>query len=114
MHRTIGMKFTRVDDNNGNLVGRIHFPQGDIAAEVLKKGFAKLSNPKDTNFDSNYFKELKNAQLIGQSKREGLWKFVDESDLMPNKSSISDFNGKVVEVHSGDSLTVERESDLTT
>ena len=52
--------------------------------------------------------------MIGQSKREGLWKYVDESDLMPNKSSIGDFNGRVVEVHSGDSLTVEKESDLTT
>ena len=26
LHKTVGMKFTRVDDNNGNLVGRIHFP----------------------------------------------------------------------------------------
>ena len=28
-----------------------------------------------------------------------------------NKASISDFVGKVVEVHSGDSATVERETD---
>jgi endonuclease YncB( thermonuclease family) len=113
LHKTVGLKFTRVDDN-GNLVGRCHFPQGEIASELLKKGLVKLSTPKDSNFDSDYFRELKNAQLIGQSKREGLWKYVDESELMSNKSSVGDFNGKVVEVHSGDSLTVERESDMKT
>ena len=95
-------------------MGRCHFPQGEIASELLKKGLVKLSTPKDSNFDSDYFRELKNAQLIGQSKREGLWKYVDESELMSNKSSVGDFNGKVVEVHSGDSLTVERESDMKT
>lgn len=33
---------------------------------------------------------------------------------MPNKSNLGDFQGKVIEVHSGDSLTVERESDMKT
>ena len=50
---------------NGNLVGRLHFPQGDIAAELLKKGYAKLSTPKDSDFDADYYRELKQAQLIG-------------------------------------------------
>ena len=26
LHKTVGIKLTRVDENNGNLVGRIHFP----------------------------------------------------------------------------------------
>ena len=58
LHKTIGIKLTRVDDN-GNLVGRVHFPQGDIAAEILKKGLAKLSTPKDSDFDAAYYREPK-------------------------------------------------------
>lgn len=64
MHRTVGIKVSRIDDRN-DLVGRIYFHQGDIASEVLKNGLAKLSMPKDMNFDANYLKELKNAQIIG-------------------------------------------------
>ena len=32
--------------------------------------------------------------------------------MQPNKSAVQDFNGRVTEVHSGDSLTIERETDL--
>ena len=65
LHRTVGIKLTRIDENNGNLVGRVHYPQGDIAVEILKRGLAKLSTPKDSDFDAEYFRELKQAQLIG-------------------------------------------------
>ena len=64
LHRTVGVKLQRVDDRN-ELQGRILFPQGDIASEILKNGLAKLSTPKDMNFDAQYFKELKTAQMIG-------------------------------------------------
>lgn len=60
MHRTVGVKLARVDER-GDLVGRIHFSAGDIAAEILKSGLAKLAMPKDMNFDAEYFKELKQA-----------------------------------------------------
>ena len=54
------MKFSKVDDRN-DLVGQIYFKEGDIAQEVLKAGLAKVSMPKDTDFDANYLKDLKNA-----------------------------------------------------
>ena len=111
LHRTVGLKLQRVDETNGNFVGRLHFPSGDIASEILKRGLAKLSTPKDSDFDADYYRELKQAQMIGKSKRLGLWKYADESELAGNKSSMNDFTGRVVEVHSGDSLTVERETD---
>lgn len=109
LHKTVGIKISKVDDN-GTFVGRLFFPAGDIASEILKQGFCRLSTPKDTNFDADYFRELKQAQLIGQSKRAGIWTNLQAEDLNPNKSGIQDFSGKVVEVHSGDSLTVEREN----
>jgi hypothetical protein len=60
LHKTVGVKLVRVDEQN-NLVGRILFSAGEIAAEILKNGFCKLSTPKDSNFDAAYYKELKNA-----------------------------------------------------
>lgn len=109
LHRTVGVKLARVDER-GDLVGRIFYQQGDIAAEILKNGLAKLSTPKDTNFDSEYFKELKQAQQIGQGKRIGVWKNYHEESK--SSSDLKDFTGKVVEVHSGDCLTVERDNDF--
>ena len=111
LHRSVGVKLARVDDH-GNLIGRVHYAAGDIAAEVLKRGLCKLSTPKDSDFDAAYYRELKGAQLIGQTKREGVWKDFAPSDLQQNKSTVNDFTGRVTEVHSGDSLTIERESDL--
>jgi len=60
LHRTIGVKLTRVDER-GDFVGRIFFPAGDIAVEILKNGLAKLNTPKDMNFDAEYFKDLRQA-----------------------------------------------------
>jgi hypothetical protein len=60
LHKTVGVKLTRVDEK-GELVGRIHFAAGEIASEILMRGFCKLSTPKDSNFDAAYFKDLKQA-----------------------------------------------------
>ena len=58
LHKTVGIKLSNIDQN-GTLVGRIHFSAGDIASEILKRGFAKLSTPKDSEFDAEYYRDLK-------------------------------------------------------
>jgi endonuclease YncB( thermonuclease family) len=79
----------------------------------LKNGYAKLNMPKTPDFDADYFKTLKEAQLIAQSKNLRLWKdFKNEEKKAQQKASTTDFTGKVIEVHTGDSLTIERESDF--
>lgn len=80
LHKTVGVKLARVDDK-GELVGRIFFSAGEIAAEILKMGLCKLSTPKDSNFDAAYYKELKSAQIVGQTKRAGIWKDFKDSEL---------------------------------
>ena len=65
--------------------------------------------PKDMNFDANYLKDLKNAQIIGQGKRAGIWEDYQEEN---NEHEEDELTGKVVEVHSGDSLTIERDNDF--
>ena len=68
LHRTIGLKFERyepgTEGGSGSLYARIYYPLGDIAYEILKNGFAKLNTPKSTDFDADYYKSLKEAQLI--------------------------------------------------
>ena len=60
LHRTVGVKFEKLEEG-GILVGRIYHPAGDIAYEVLKNGFSKLTVPKNTDFDAEYYKTLKEA-----------------------------------------------------
>ena len=67
LHRTVGVKFSKLEEG-GTFTGRIYHPAGDIAFEVAKNGFSKVNVPKDTDFDADYFKTLKEAQLIAQSK----------------------------------------------
>ena len=111
LHRTVGIKFDRLDEG-GSFVGRIFHPAGDIAQEVLKNGFSKLNMPKNIDFDADYYKTLKEAQLIAQTKALRIWKDFKKEESKQNKASTTDFTGKVVEIHSGDSLTIERETDL--
>jgi endonuclease YncB( thermonuclease family) len=66
LHRTVGIKLERyepgaAEGGSGNLSARIFHPAGDIAYEVLKNGFAKLQTPKNTDFDADYYKTLKEA-----------------------------------------------------
>lgn len=63
LHRTVGVQLERAEDG-GILVGRVFHPAGDIAYEVLKNGYSKLNMPKNIDFDAEYFKTLKEAQLI--------------------------------------------------
>mmetsp|Transcript_20434 Transcript_20434/g.19420 ORF Transcript_20434/g.19420 Transcript_20434/m.19420 type:complete len:95 (-) Transcript_20434:819-1103(-) len=60
LHRTVGVKFEKVEEG-GNLCGRVIHPAGDISYEVLKNGFSKLNIPKNTDFDADYYKTLKEA-----------------------------------------------------
>jgi hypothetical protein len=60
LHRTVGVKLERYEEG-GNLMARIYHPAGDIAFEVLKNGFSKLNQPKNIDFDAEYYKTLKDA-----------------------------------------------------
>jgi len=53
----VGIKVTGAQDNSDILTGRIHFHAGDIAAEIVKLGCAKVSIPKDKEgIDADYLK----------------------------------------------------------
>ena len=110
LNKIVGVVFQRIDDH-GNLVGRIHHKLGDIDVELVKKGFSKVIIPQDDDYDKVHFKKLKDAQDIAQINKVGLWKDLTKTEEAKKKTKTYDpsqntFDAKVVEVHSGDSLTV--------
>ena len=109
LNRTVGVEILKID-NYGTLVGRIHHPQGDIALELVKKGLSKILVPEGDDYDKDYYRQLKDAQDVASIKQNGLWKVSkDEESKKKTKgydSKKKNFDAKVIEVHSGDSLTV--------
>lgn len=112
LQKNIGVQLFSALENSDILVGRIHFHAGDIAAEITKQGFAKVQIPKDKEgIDADYLKTLKQAQTIAQGKQAGIWKGYEAPKDSNKSATLKKFTGRVVEVHSGDSLTVERQGD---
>ncbi len=109
--RSVGVKLDRVEEN-GNVYARIHHPAGDIAYEIVKNGYSKLNQPKTTDFDADYFKSLKEAETIAKAKRSGIWEHFIEEEKKQEKASEDDFVGHVIEIHSGDSISIQREGDI--
>ena len=109
LNKVVGVTFQRIDDH-GNLVGRIHHKMGDIDVELVKKGFSKVLIPQDEDYDKVHFKKLKDAQDIAQINKVGLWQNLSKTEEAKKTKtydpSQNTFEAKVIEVHSGDSLTV--------
>jgi endonuclease YncB( thermonuclease family) len=64
----VGLKFERIEEN-GNFVGRVFHPAGNIAAEIVRQGFAKVNQPRGDStedYDPDYMKDLKQAQMVAQ------------------------------------------------
>jgi len=110
LNKIVGVEFQRLDDHN-NLVGRIHNPKGDVDYEVVKRGLAKVLIPQSDDYDKEHYKKLKDAQDIATINQVGLWKDLSKNEESKRKTMAYDpkkkkFEAKVIEVHSGDSLTV--------
>ena len=50
---------------------------------------------------------------MAKGARAGIWRDLAEEELKQNKSKVNDFTGRVVEIHTGDSLTIEKENDFS-
>jgi staphylococcal nuclease domain-containing protein 1 len=89
-------------DSYGNVFGQIHHPKGDIAAELLKNGLAKM-NERTTKFTSReHVAMLREAERKAREARLGLWRGWSP----PVVEGATKFSGTVVEVVSGDTLVV--------
>lgn len=112
LNRVVGVTFQRTDDH-GNLVGRIHHKQGDIAEVLLEAGLAKTTMPKTSeDYDQEYYKHLRDTQNLATIKKVGLW-----HNMSPDKQSKSktyekgtkSFQARITEINSGDSVSFLKE-----
>ena len=116
LNRLVGVKLQRIDEHY-NLVGRIHHKNGDIDIELVKKGLAKVLTPlRDEEFDAEHFQDLYDAEEQARLDKVGLW---NEDGDDPKKKTqtyeknAKEYTAKVVEIHSGDSMTVSLQDSST-
>lgn len=109
LNRICGVVFQKVDDK-GNLVARILHKNGNIDEVLVKKGLSKILVPQDEDYDKDHYKKLRDAQDIAQINQEGLWKALKNEESKKKTKSYDptkkDFDARIVEVHSGDSITI--------
>ena len=109
LNRICGIIFQKIDDK-GNLVARILHKNGNIDEVLIKKGLAKILVPQDEDYDKEHYKKLRDAQDIAQINQEGLWQSLKNEESKKKTQSYDptkkDFEARVTEVHSGDSLTI--------
>mmetsp|Transcript_445 Transcript_445/g.535 ORF Transcript_445/g.535 Transcript_445/m.535 type:complete len:841 (+) Transcript_445:1188-3710(+) len=102
-HQTVEVKLNSVDSQKV-FSGLIIHPKGDVAKQLVKNGLAKLTaQASEAALTEPYFRELKELQLQAQSQRLGVWEEAKLNRVLVNESQ---YEAKVVEINSGDSLTV--------
>ena len=93
-------------DKLGNFFGTIQFPKGNISVKLLEKGFGKLV-PWSAQLTNNA-DELKAAETKARAAKLGVWGAADaEAASGGSAGGAHDFQAKVVQVLSGDSLLVQ-------
>ena len=109
LHNDVSVVLEEVDQNSTMFLGRVIHRAGDIAKEVLINGFSKFLKPKP-DFEKSLMLKYKGAMQIAQKNKKGIWK--DYS--APNQPQISqgerEFEARVIDVKSGDSLQVISQS----
>lgn len=81
--------------------GKVEHPKGDISAELIKNGLARVSD-WTLKFTPNRA-ALRAAERQAQSQKKRIWK----NYTPPDTSAQTTVQGVVVEVNSGDTLTIE-------
>lgn len=83
-------------------------PDYDLVYELVKNGYAKLNKESVMELEGNVFKNIKAAQDEAQKQKLRIWSdYEDKKGTSSTQQSESSFSGKVIEVHSGDCLSVE-------
>lgn len=103
LNRELECELTDLDQHN-IFTGRIIHPNGDITVQLLKNGYAKITQQcNELSFTSAYHRQLKEAQNLAQNKRLRLW---EEHKVQRVDVNEKKFQGRVCEINSGDSITI--------
>ncbi|KAL0241392.1 hypothetical protein GEMRC1_006627 [Eukaryota sp. GEM-RC1] len=107
LHREVPIEIHQFDDKRNCWVGSIRAEQGDLQCLLLKSGLAKL-NEHHLLFTPTTAPSLREAEQSAKHGRLNIWAdFVPPQNFVKKSSSAS---GKIIEVFSGDCLTVRTSS----
>lgn len=101
LHREVDLMLQGVD-KQGNLYGAVLHPKGDVRQELLKQGLARIVDWTLTYVDRADALAMRQAENEGKRTRLRLWR----DWAPPQIDGDASFSGLVVEVHSGDQITV--------
>eukprot|EP00316_Scyphosphaera_apsteinii_P007722 CAMPEP_0119344144 /NCGR_PEP_ID=MMETSP1333-20130426/106819_1 /TAXON_ID=418940 /ORGANISM="Scyphosphaera apsteinii, Strain RCC1455" /LENGTH=892 /DNA_ID=CAMNT_0007356571 /DNA_START=39 /DNA_END=2717 /DNA_ORIENTATION=- len=98
LHRDVKVKLEGLD-KNGTIFGTVLHPQGNMSLELVKAGLAKVVDYSSSLCDNA--PALRAAERTAKERRQRMWK-----EYVPPNSGMGEFQGKVVEVVSGDTIIV--------
>lgn len=101
LHREVDILLQGVD-KQGNLYGAVLHPKGDVRHELLKQGLARMVDWSLVYVTRADALAMRQAENEGKRARLRLW----QQWAPPQIDGDADYAGVVVEVHSGDQISV--------
>mmetsp|Transcript_40687 Transcript_40687/g.49521 ORF Transcript_40687/g.49521 Transcript_40687/m.49521 type:complete len:938 (+) Transcript_40687:162-2975(+) len=102
LHRELDISLFDTDKSGACAVGTVHHPKGNIGVELLKSGLAKISDWSARMMGPHDMPAFRIAENDAKRSNKGIW----HSYEAPTLSGDSEIIGVVVEVLTGDTLTV--------
>jgi len=102
LQRELQISLLGTDKSGISAVGTVHHPAGNIAIELLKSGLARMTDWSVRLMPAGDVPALRVAENGAKRTLKGIW----HSYAPPVLTSASQVNGTVVEVISGDTLSV--------
>ncbi|GKY92183.1 hypothetical protein MPSEU_000189600 [Mayamaea pseudoterrestris] len=102
LQRELDIGLVGTDKSGSSAVGMIYHPAGNIAVELLKNGFAKMTDWSVRLMPVEEVPALRVAENTAKRTLVGIW----HSYAPPVLTSASQVRGTVVEIISGDSLLI--------
>ena len=112
LQRDVEVSLIGFDERAGFFVGNVKSvqnPNYNLIRELLKEGYARLNSEAYKLLEPVDHKAGKQAQDEAQKQKLRVWSTYDNEKKSTSSTQDRDeeYQGRVVEVHSGDSLTVE-------
>lgn len=107
LQRNVSLKVNSYQVQANAIIGDILYEKVDLMADLVAHGFAKLTHESVTELDINRYRGLKELMDKARTDNLRIWKdFKLAAKTTEKGSKTNEFTGRVIEVHSGDSLTI--------
>lgn len=106
LQREVSVHLEKIDAASNVFLGDLKYQALDLPRLLLLQGLAKLSQEAATDIDNTRFHVLKEAMEQAREQKLRIWKEHKPTSKNSKKNETS-YNGKVIEVHSGDSISVQ-------